>query len=194
MVTPLGPWKKVREGLDHRHEEKASTFGRFQILRNAHIGCSVACDAAAMAMQSPSIHADSTSLKPSELAFGTHEKKSSIGALEWVRVSASAHILRPKSATAPHVQCKGEGRSANQSSGVMDCYVTVQESGKRLTEYVAELPLIVQVMRLTTVLPSQTDRYPHPARGGPFQLGSQSLQRGDGLLRNGSGIWKAAHR
>jgi hypothetical protein len=35
--TPLGPWKKVREGLDHRQHKKANTFGRFQILRNAHI-------------------------------------------------------------------------------------------------------------------------------------------------------------
>jgi hypothetical protein len=51
-------------------------------LRNAHIGaCSVAYDAAALGMQSPSIHVDSTSLKPSELAFGTHEKKS-IGAMD----------------------------------------------------------------------------------------------------------------
>jgi hypothetical protein len=54
---------------------KASTFGRFQILRSAHIFRSVACDAAALGVQSPSIHVDSTSLKPSELAFGTHETK-----------------------------------------------------------------------------------------------------------------------
>jgi hypothetical protein len=54
---------------------KASTFGRFQILRSAHISHSVACDAAALGVQSPSIHVDSTSLKPSELAFGTHETK-----------------------------------------------------------------------------------------------------------------------
>ena len=54
---------------------KASTFGRFQNLRSAHIVHSVACDAAALGVQSPSIHVDSTSLKPSELTFGTHETK-----------------------------------------------------------------------------------------------------------------------
>ena len=77
----------------------------------------------------------------------------SIGALEWVRVGASSHILQAKSEEMPQVQCKGES-SVSHSIGAMDCYVTVQASGKRLTDDVAELPLIVQVMRLTTtVLP-----------------------------------------
>ena len=98
---------------------KASTFGRFQFLRSAHKFRSVACDAAALGMQSPSIHVDSTSLKPSELAFGTHEKKS-IGALEWVRVGASSHILQAKSEEMPQVQCKGEGRSVSHSIGAME--------------------------------------------------------------------------
>ena len=39
----------------------------------------------------------------------------------------------------------------NQFSGAMDCYVTIQESGKRLTEP-ASLPLIVQVMKWTVGL------------------------------------------
>jgi hypothetical protein len=44
-------------------------------LRSAHIIRSVACDAAVLGVQSPSMHVDSTSLIPSELAFGTHETK-----------------------------------------------------------------------------------------------------------------------
>eukprot|EP00966_Prymnesium_polylepis_P281105 6494919-Prymnesium_polylepis.1 len=73
MVTPLGPWKKVREGVDHRHSEKRALLGGFKFCGSAHKSRSVACDAAVLGVQSPSIHVDSTSLKPSELAFGTHE-------------------------------------------------------------------------------------------------------------------------
>eukprot|EP00966_Prymnesium_polylepis_P253127 5850546-Prymnesium_polylepis.1 len=74
---PMGPWKKVREGLDHRQHKKASTFGRFKTLRGAHLarGCSVASDGAILGVKSPTKYVDSTSLKPARLTFRTHAKK-----------------------------------------------------------------------------------------------------------------------
>ena len=71
----IGAMEEGQRRFGSQAFRKASTFGRFQILRSAHIFRSVACDAAALGVQSPSIHVDSTSLKPSELAFGTHETK-----------------------------------------------------------------------------------------------------------------------
>eukprot|EP00966_Prymnesium_polylepis_P165272 3820559-Prymnesium_polylepis.1 len=61
--------------------------------------------------------------------------------------------------------CKGEDKFSSctyHSIGARDCYVTVQESGKRLTEP-AELPLIEQVIRVMTALPSA--EMPAPFRG-----------------------------
>eukprot|EP00966_Prymnesium_polylepis_P164797 3810191-Prymnesium_polylepis.1 len=103
---------------------------------------------------------------------------------------------------------KGKHKSATKhgnSSGAMDCYITVQEYWKRLT-YLAELPLIVLVVTVSVLLP---DTYiPPPCEGkddfsgfATLQRGdgvwegrvSQSIQRGDGPLRNGSRILDAAH-
>ena len=72
----------------------------------------------------------------------------------------------------------------------MDCYVTVQEYWKRLTEP-AELPLIVLVVTVTVLLP---DMYiPPPCKGKDDFSGFTTLQRGNGLLRNGSRILEVAH-
>ena len=92
---------------------KASTFGRFQILRSAHIVRSVACDAAALGVQSPSIHVDSTSLKPSELAFGTHETKSHWG--DGVDLSPGEHSHTAGKVRGSTTRSKEGGRGVGQS-------------------------------------------------------------------------------
>ena len=65
----------------------------------------------------------------------------------------------------------------------MDCYVTVQEHWKRLTEP-AELPLIVLVVTVTVLLPAMN--IPPPCKGEDYFSGFTKLHWGDGLLRNGS--------
>ena len=72
----------------------------------------------------------------------------------------------------------------------MDRYVTVQESGKPLTE-VPVLSLIVQVMTWTVLLPSI--HIPPPCKGEDGFSDFITLHWGDGLLRNGSRIWDEAH-
>jgi hypothetical protein len=63
---------------------------------------------------------------------------------------------------------------SQSSIGAMDCYVTVQESGKHLT-LVAELPLNVLVVTVT-VLPSIN--IPPPCKGETISV--ITLQRCDG--------------
>jgi hypothetical protein len=58
-----------------------------------------------------------------------------------------------------------------QFSGEIDCYVTVQESGKRLTE-ITELPLIVQVIKWTVLLPYE--EIPPPYKRKTISAVSQS--------------------
>ena len=53
---------------------------RFRILLNADIACSVTSDGTILGVKGPSVHVDSTSLKPAELAFRTHAKKVHWGA------------------------------------------------------------------------------------------------------------------
>ena len=64
----------------------------------------------------------------------------------------------------------------------MDCYVTVQESGKRLTDDAAELPLIVQVVTVTVLLPAIA--IPPPCKGEDAFSSFITLHWGDGLLRS----------
>eukprot|EP00966_Prymnesium_polylepis_P245948 5689259-Prymnesium_polylepis.1 len=60
----------------------------------------------------------------------------------------------------------------------MDCYVTVQESWKRLTEP-ASLPLIVQVVTVTVLLPSIA--IPPPCKGEDQFSSSITLHWGAGV-------------
>ena len=69
----------------------------------------------------------------------------------------------------------------NQSIGAMDCCVTVQESRERLTSR-AVLPLIVQVMKWTVLLP--VAKIPPPCTVELSFSGFTKLHWGDGLLRN----------
>eukprot|EP00966_Prymnesium_polylepis_P024972 575867-Prymnesium_polylepis.1 len=63
----------------------------------------------------------------------------------------------------------------------MDRYVTVQESGKRLTE-LALLSLIVQVVTVTALLPAIA--IPPPCKGEDAFSSFITLHWGNGLLRN----------
>ena len=72
----IGAMEEGQRRFGSQAFRKASTFGRFQILRSAHIFRSVACDTAALGVQSPSIHVDSTSLKLE------HMKQNSFGAMD----------------------------------------------------------------------------------------------------------------
>jgi hypothetical protein len=65
---------------------------------------------------------------------------------------------------------------SQSSVGAMDCYVTVQESGKHLTS-VAELPLIVLVVTVT-VLPRIY--IPPPCKGEDAFSSFITLHWGDG--------------
>jgi hypothetical protein len=73
----------------------------------------------------------------------------------------------------------------NNSIGAMDRYVTVQESGKRLTE-LALLPLIVLVVTVTVLVPVMY--IPPPCKRIDAFRSFTALHWGNGLLRDGSTI------